>query len=74
MKYAFIRAHSDEHAVTRLCDLLGVSTGGYYDWHNRPESNRSRGAWGQVHGVRLLETKAFEIQIAKESEPMNQGV
>jgi len=42
VKYAFIRAHSDEHAVTRLCDLLGVSTSGYYDWHNRPESNRSR--------------------------------
>ena len=42
MKYAFIRAHSDEHAVVRLCDLLGVSTSGYYDWYDRPESNRSR--------------------------------
>lgn len=42
MKYNFIRAHSDEHAVTRLCDLLGVSTSGYYDWHDRPESTRSR--------------------------------
>ena len=42
MKYAFIRAHSDEHAVVRLCDLLGVSTSGYYDWYDRPESNRTR--------------------------------
>lgn len=42
MKYAFIRAHSDEHAVTRLCDLLEVSTSGYYGWYDRPESNRAR--------------------------------
>lgn len=42
MKYAFIRAHSEAHAVVRLCDLLNVSTSGYYDWRDRPQSNRSR--------------------------------
>ncbi|MEM7469102.1 MAG: IS3 family transposase [Pseudomonadota bacterium] len=42
MKYAFIRAHCDEHAVVRLCELLCVSTSGYYDWYDRPESNRTR--------------------------------
>jgi transposase InsO family protein len=42
VKYAFIRANSDEHAVVRLCDLLGVSTSGYYDWYDRPESARNR--------------------------------
>ncbi|MFK8018613.1 MAG: transposase [Pseudomonadales bacterium] len=30
VKYTFIRAHRDEHAVTRLCDLLNLSTSGYY--------------------------------------------
>ncbi len=42
MKYAFIRDHRDQHAVTRLCDLMEVSTSGYYDWCDRPESLRSR--------------------------------
>lgn len=42
MKYSFIRDHSEEHAVTRLCDLLGVSSSGYYDWYDRPESRRTR--------------------------------
>lgn len=42
MRYAFIQAHCKEYRVTRLCDVLGVSGSGYYDWLTRTESNRSR--------------------------------
>ena len=42
MKYAFIRDHDEAHKITRLIDLLDVSSSGYYDWLNRPESIRSR--------------------------------
>ena len=42
MKYAFIRSQSCDHAVSRLCGLLGVTSSGYYDWIDRPESQRSR--------------------------------
>lgn len=42
MKYAFIREHSEVHKIIRLCALLEVSPSGYYDWYERPESNRSR--------------------------------
>jgi len=41
VKYAFIREHSQVHKITRLCELLEVSTSGFYDWFDRPESNRS---------------------------------
>jgi len=42
VKYAFIREHRTVHKVARLCDLLEVSSSGYYDWLDRPESHRAR--------------------------------
>jgi len=42
VKYAFIQAQCQEHKVIRLCQVLGVSTSGYYDRLGRPESNRSQ--------------------------------
>jgi len=42
VKYAFINTHRRQYPLTRLCDMLEVSTSGYHDWLDRPESNRSR--------------------------------
>lgn len=42
MKYRFIQAHSADYKTTRLCEVLGVSSSGYYDWRNRAESHRAR--------------------------------
>ena len=41
MKYAFIRANRKQHRITRLCDVMEVSTSGYYDWYDRPDSPRA---------------------------------
>ena len=42
MKYAFIRAHSEDHSIRRLCSVLKVSSSGYYDWVDRPLSRTAR--------------------------------
>jgi hypothetical protein len=42
LKYEFIHHHRKEHKVIRLCEIMEVSTSGFYDWLDRPESERSR--------------------------------
>lgn len=42
MRYRFIHAHQAEHRLTQLCQTLGVSRSGYYAWHRRPTSARTR--------------------------------
>jgi putative transposase len=41
LKYQFIQTHCKEYKIVRLCDVLEVSTSGFYNWLNRPESKRS---------------------------------
>jgi len=41
MKYEFIRTHRSTFAIKKMCRVLRVSRSGYYDWFERPESQRS---------------------------------
>jgi putative transposase len=43
VRFAFIRAHANEHAVTTMCRVLGVSKAGYDAWVKRPPSARAHG-------------------------------
>jgi transposase InsO family protein len=38
VKFDFIHRHRDAWEVSMMCDLLGVSRQGYYDWVGRPPS------------------------------------
>ena len=41
MKYAWIESYREQFPVTRLCRSMGVSRTGYYQWRNRPNSERA---------------------------------
>jgi putative transposase len=42
VKYRFIEQHRDQFPVTRLCEVLGVSTSGYYAARQRQPSKRAQ--------------------------------
>jgi putative transposase len=42
VRFAFIAKHRGAWQTRELCEALGVSRGGFYEWLKRPESNRSR--------------------------------
>ena len=42
MKYAWIHEHRDSYPVAVMCDVLDVSTSGYYEAIDRPQSERAK--------------------------------
>ena len=40
MRYSFIHAEKANHRVEVMCEVLGVSRSGYYDWVGRGPSER----------------------------------
>jgi len=41
MRFAFIAKHQGIWQVRQMCEMLGVSRGGFYDWLSRPRSARA---------------------------------
>ncbi len=59
MKYAWIRDQTG-HAVQRLCQVLGVSSSGFYAWRDRPPSRRALDDVRLVQQIRQLHAQTRE--------------
>jgi len=78
MKYAWMSEHRDSFPVTLMCELLEVSRSGYYDWLDRPLSQRAertakiydsvRQVFEQYHTVYGPAKIAKELQQREELE------
>jgi len=60
MKYAFIQAHRKEHKILRMCQVLGVSSSGYYDWSARPISHTAKTNRRLLTKIRCYHQASFE--------------
>jgi putative transposase len=53
VRFAFIRRRGKEFPVKLMCEVLGVSRSGYYDWAARPAGARAERAAGLKGQIRL---------------------
>jgi transposase InsO family protein len=60
VKYAFILAHARQFKIGRMCEVLGVSRSGYYEWRDRPPSRRARANLDLLRTIRRIHVEARE--------------
>ena len=68
MKYAWIASHKAQWPVTLACDVLGVSTSGYFEHQRRRVSDRSSEPGGARVGDEALLTHIRAIQSDTKGE------
>ena len=59
MKYAWIREHRDSFPISVMCEVLEVSTSGYYDALERPPSPRAERHARIQHAVRQVHAESY---------------
>jgi len=60
VRYNFIHAEKTNHPVRLLCKAFGVSESGYYDWCNRPMSERQRKDLVLLTNIRTIHKENYQ--------------
>jgi putative transposase len=64
MKYAWIKKHNREFAVLNMCDVLQISTSGYYGWlEHKPSMQRQR----RGHIAQAADLRQANIDCCRET-------
>lgn len=61
MKYAWITDHRDSFPLAVMCDVLNVSSSGYYDSIDRPPSSRAERHERIKQAVQQVHAKSYGI-------------
>lgn len=61
MKYTFIKAHRNDYPITLICKVMDVSRRGFYNWLNRPLSNRAKENQLLVEAISLIYFENREV-------------
>jgi putative transposase len=61
VRYQFIAVHRTQYPVSRLCEVLGVSSSGFYGWVDRPPSARSHRHETLVRRIRHVHLKSRQL-------------
>lgn len=54
MRYEFIEGHRQQWPTRLMCQVLDVSTGGYYQWRSRPPSERQERGEALVAEIKVI--------------------
>jgi putative transposase len=60
MRFQFVEDHRDTFPVTRLCELVEVSTSGYYAWRSRPVSQREMANQELLKQIEVVHEESHE--------------
>lgn len=58
MRYQFIEGHRGRWPVRLMCQVMDVSTGGYYGWRGRPPSPEAQRREALVDAIRAVHGEA----------------
>jgi len=58
MKFAFIEHHRDEFSIVQMCELLAVSSSGFYAWLGSEPSRREQENRGLTEQIRVLHQRS----------------